>query len=395
MPGTDKPYRVYRGGRVKGRVPLEFRPERRRDGRADGKPRRAPRPRRPPSWRRRIGIALLVVFVFLIVWSIAGYLAVRRGVSAANKRLDKTAPDVRATLDPQSGILISHPSDILLLGSDHNARVLQRANDRHSDSIMVVRTDPGRNRIAYLSIPRDLKVSIPGHGDEKINAAFQIGGAALAVKTIKEFTGLPINHVVVVDFTQFRKLIDDIGGIDITVPEPILSNKFDCPYTQAKCATWPGWRFGKGRQHMDGRHALVYSRIRENRLNPSESDVTRGERQQQVLQAIASQLVSPTEYFKLPFNGGGLLKPLATDLTTGEFMQLAWRKFRASDSKTLHCRLGGDAAFYGGQSVIVPNEDNRPVIQEVLGRAAPQPPRPGSGPFGPGCVVGSGQRIGG
>src|SRR5919199_3536331 len=183
MAGTEKPYRVYRGGRAKGRVPLEFRRDQPQDGRADGKPRRPPRPRRPPSWRRRVGIALLVVFVLLVVWAVAGYFAVRSGVADANARLDKTAPDVRAALDPQEGLLLSHSTNILLLGSDHNARVLQRRNDRHSDSIMIVRTDPSRHRIAYLSIPRDLKVSVPGHGDGKINAAFQYGGPALAVKT--------------------------------------------------------------------------------------------------------------------------------------------------------------------------------------------------------------------
>ena len=65
------------------------------------------------------------------------------------------------------------------------------------------------------------------------------------------------------------------------MPKPILSNSFDCPYaTAARCEAWPGWRFGKGKQTMDGRRALIYSRIRENRLDPSESDITRGERQQ-------------------------------------------------------------------------------------------------------------------
>src|SRR5918911_5597292 len=98
MPGTEKPYRVYRGGRTKGRVPLQSRPAE-QDGRANGKPRRPPRPRRPPSWSRRIGIALLLVLVLVVVWSVAGYFAVRSGVSAANDRLDKSAPDARGALD--------------------------------------------------------------------------------------------------------------------------------------------------------------------------------------------------------------------------------------------------------------------------------------------------------
>src|SRR5919198_659085 len=148
MRGTEKPYRVYRGGRVKGKVPLQSRPEQPDDGRTNGKPRRFQRPRRPPSWRRRIGVALLLLFVVLVVWSIAGYFAVRSGVSAANKRLDASAPDLRNALDEQDGLLLSHSTNILLLGSDHNDRVLQRRNDRHADSIMIVRTDPSRHRLA-------------------------------------------------------------------------------------------------------------------------------------------------------------------------------------------------------------------------------------------------------
>jgi LCP family protein required for cell wall assembly len=278
---------------------------------------------------------------------------------------------------------------ILLLGTDH-ANTDERVTFRRSDSMVLVRTDPDKHRIAYLSIPRDLKAEIPGHGEAKINAAFQLGGPALATRTVRRFTGLPINHVAVVDFGSFEQLIDALGGVTVDVPAPILSNRFDCPYsTQERCSRWEGWRFGQGPQRMSGRRALIYSRIRENRLDPSETDVTRGERQQRVLQAMASKLTSPRTLAKLPFVGDDLLRPLSTDLSTGEFAQLGWVRFRAPEDRALHCRLGGSATNIGGQSYIVSTQENFAVIQMVLGRSAPQPPPPGSGPFGPGCVVGS------
>ncbi|TMK66288.1 MAG: LytR family transcriptional regulator, partial [Actinobacteria bacterium] len=162
---------------------------------------------------------------------------------------------------------------------------------RHSDSIMLVRTDPGKHRIAYLSIPRDLRVEIPGHGTDKINAAFQFGGPTLALQTVKQLTGLDVNHVAFVDFAKFKELVDAIGGIEVDVPKPILSNRFDCPYsTSARCNAWPGWRFAKGKQHMNGQRALVYSRVRENKLDPSETDFARSRRQQQVVQAAGAKL---------------------------------------------------------------------------------------------------------
>ena len=127
--------------------------------------------------------------------------------------------------------------------------------------------------------------------------------------------------------------------------------------------------------------------MRVNQLDPGESDITRGERQQAVLQAIAGKLASAGTFFELPFIGGDLLKPLTTDLSAGQLLQLGWVKFRAGT--TLHCRLGGDSGNYGGQDVIVPSEQNGAVIQMVEGNTAPQPPPPGSGPYGPGCVSGN------
>lgn len=390
MAAGDKPYRVYRGGRAKGKVPLQGRPAE-RDGTRRGsgtEPPQGPRTRRArrPHWRRRILVALGVVLLFLVVWSAASYVAFSGGVSAANRRLD---PATRAALDGQNGLLISTPTTILLLGTDH-ANTDARAADRHSDSIMLVHTDPSRHRISFLSIPRDLQVPIPGHSDNKINAAMQLGGPPLAARTIGAFTGLKINHIVIVDFGSFEQLIDKLGGIDINVPKPIVSDRFDCPYaTSTRCQAWQGWRFAKGVQHMSGHRALIYSRVRVNRLDASESDVTRGERQQAVLQAIAGKLASFGTFMQLPFIGGDLLRPLTTDLSASELMQLGWVKFRSSNGSTLHCRLGGDAGSFGGASVITPSEQNGAVIQEILGNTAPQPPQPGSGPYGPGCVVGS------
>jgi anionic cell wall polymer biosynthesis LytR-Cps2A-Psr (LCP) family protein len=200
---------------------------------------------------------------------------------------------------------------------------------------------------------------------------------------------MDVNHIGIVDFGRFEELIDKVGGIDVNVTEPILSNRFDCPYTGSKCASWKGWRFAKGRQHMNGHRALIYSRVRENQLNPADNDITRAERQQAVLQALSSKLASVGTFFDLPFIGNDLLRPLATDLTPGEILQLGWNKFRSGSGRAVHCRLGGDPDTIGGASVIRPSEENRNVIAMVLGESAPQPPPPGSGTYGPGCVIGN------
>jgi anionic cell wall polymer biosynthesis LytR-Cps2A-Psr (LCP) family protein len=162
-------------------------------------------------------------------------------------------------------------------------------------------------------------------------------------------------------------------------------SKFDCPYaTEERCARWDGWRFAKGKQHMDGRRALIYSRVRKNKLNPADTDFSRAEHNQEVLNAVASKLTGLGTLFKLPFIGDDLVAPIATDISTQGFIGLGWTKFRSSSANTLHCRLGGESS--GGD--IVPTEENRAVIAMVTGDSAPQPPTPGSGAFGPGCVTG-------
>ncbi len=386
MAPDPKPYRLYRGGRVKGKVPAPARPGRqprsdRRSGDAAADyrgPGALPR-RRRLTRGRIVALSALALLLLIVVWAVASWIAFSGGVSDANKRLD---PNARLALTDQGGLLISHSTTILLLGTD-NARIGGREGDRHSDSILLLRTDPSHHRLYYLSIPRDLVVPIPGGGTQKINAAFQIGGPALAIRTIRNFTSLQIDHVMVVNFADFKDLIDALGGIDVNVPKAIRSNRFDCPYaTQARCDQWAGWRFQKGNQHMNGQRALIYSRIRENVLDPSETDFTRGARQQAVLNAVASKFTSFGTLLRMPFSGSSFVKPLTTDLTAGQLLQLGWVKFRAGDGSSVHCRLGGD---FGGGGTGAPSEDNPTTIAMFLGRSAPQPP---TGQFEPGCVIG-------
>jgi LCP family protein required for cell wall assembly len=294
---------------------------------------------------------VLGALLVLLLWVGYGYWQFRGALDAANKRVDA---QTRAALVP-SGSLLSNPSTTLVLGSDRRPN----AGPGRSDSILLVRVDPGRNRIAELSIPRDLRVTIPGHGDDRINVAYALGGPALAIRTVQALTGIPINHVVLVDFSGFRTLVDALGGVTIDNPEKVISNSFD----------GHPWRFARGSLHLDGRHALAYARVRENTANPSDNDLTRGLRQQRVLQAIAHGLASPSTLLHLPSVGRTIGTPLTTDLTANDLLELGWRQMRASS--TLHCRLGGTITSVGGASELIGGDENRRVILAVIGRSAP------------------------
>ena len=387
MAGEEKPYRVYRGGRQKGKVPLQNRARASaRGGRADGSGYRGPGPikeRKRWSWGRRIRVAILLLLLVIVAWAVFSYLSFASGVEAANDRLTAGA---EAALGHQDSLIVSTPTNILLLGTDHANQPGHET--QHADSIMLIRTDPSRHRVVYLSIPRDLRVPIPGVGDTRVNAAMQSGGPPLAIKTISSYTGLRVNHVIIVDFSQFRDVIDALGGITVDVPERILS-KFDCPLkTNAECDRWPGWRFRKGPQHMSGKRALIYSRVRKNLLNPADTDISRTERQQDVLRAMLRQMTSVSTLVKLPFTGGDLAKPLATDLSAFQFIQIGWIYKRGHE---LHCRLGGTPeTLPDGEAVIVSEGDDKErVILAMLGKTAPLGPRPGEERYGAGCVSGA------
>jgi LCP family protein required for cell wall assembly len=332
-------------------------------------PRPSRRPARPPRRRlppwRLILLTVLGALLVLVLWVAYGYWQFRGALNDANRRVDART---RAAL-VSGGSLLSDPSTTLVLGSDRRPD----GGPGRSDSILLIHVDPGANRIAELSIPRDLRVTIPGHGDDRINVAYTLGGPALAIQTVRALTGIPINHVVVVDFSGFRELVDALGGVTIDNPGKIISNSFD----------GHPWRFGRGRLHLDGRHALAYARVRENTANASDNDLTRGLRQQRVLQAIASSLASPGTLLHLPRVGRAIGKPLTTDLSADDLLELGWRQLRAS--RTLHCRLGGTITSVGGASELIGGDENRRVILAVLGKSAPLAAAPGNA-FAAGCT---------
>ena len=392
MAREEKPYRVYRGGRVKGKVPTvraRARAQPRDEAQAAAaRARTTAGPGTVGAEARALGAAHRRSALGALVL-LADRLGGRGLVLVLERRLGREQAPRRRTrssaLAHQSGLLISHSTTILLLGTD-NAQLAARAGDMHSDSIMLLRTDPSHHRLYYLSIPRDLRGADPRRtATQKINAAFQIGGAALAIKTIRDFTGLDVNHVIVVNFGDFKDLIDALGGIDVNVPKPIRSNRFDCPYaTQARCDAVAGLALRRrATQHMNGERALIYSRIRENLLDPSETDFTRGARQQAVIDAVTSKLTSFGTFLAAAVQGR-LVRQAARRPTCRRrsSSQLGWVKFRASGVELgpLPARRRLRRRRHGRTERGQPR-DARDVPRQVGAAAADRQ-------FDPGCVIG-------
>jgi LCP family protein required for cell wall assembly len=253
--------------------------------------------RAAPPRRRRWLYVLGGFLVAVLAVGATGAVAVRQVISgydhniqrfgdpfAAIPRTDRATPDAAAT----------GSMNILLLGSDSridagNPQQWSYGAQR-TDAIMVVHVQADRKAAYVVSIPRDSWVTIPGHGKAKINAAFSWGGPSLMIRTVESVTGVPIDHVVVADFTGFKTLTDQLGGVDITIPQATSDERH----------TWTA-----GVHHMDGEEALDYVRQRHNLPN---GDFDRVRRQQNWIRAVLRKLGST----------GTLLNPLAlnTQLTT-------------------------------------------------------------------------------
>jgi LCP family protein required for cell wall assembly len=233
-------------------------------------------PERRGIWKRYVAGALTVLVAASAATAVAGF-----------NQLDKVAAVFDNELQGIEGELAEappgKPQTILLLGSDRRART---SNDVQSgaisgtraDTMILMRLDPERDAIALLSLPRDLKVRIPGVGVDKLNAAYQEGGTKLTLQTIKDVTGLRVNHVINIDFGGFQEAVDAIGCVYADVDRRYFNDN-------SGVDQYATININPGYQKLCGRDALDYVRYRH-----TDSDIVRAARQQDFLRSAKAQV---------------------------------------------------------------------------------------------------------
>jgi LCP family protein required for cell wall assembly len=218
-----------------------------------------------------------------------------------------------AALD-SGGVPPFSATTILVLGSDGRppgskeggAAADTEGGPTRSDTMMLIRTGGGGT--SRLSIPRDTLVDLPGYGYQKINAAFYYGGAAAAIKTVESFLDVRINHVVVINFTNYPALVDAMGGVTWTG---------GCVDSQISGGTANGGYsllLKPGTHHLNGEQALILARTRENLCNAAWTDITREINQQKLFAAMKSQVLSLTGFVRLPWIAWDAPQTLETDM---------------------------------------------------------------------------------
>ena len=224
---------------------------------------------------------------------------------------------------------MTRPVNLLVLGIDNSGHPISGSFDRNaalggnSDLMLLVRLIPETHEIHVLSIPRDTLVQIPGRGTDKVNDANMLGGPALAAQTVSRLLdGIPLDRYIRVDNGGFVSIIDALGGVEVTVPKQM---DYDDHSQNLSIHLSPGT------QRLNGQHLQEYVRFRHDELG----DISRIQRQQEVLKAIQNQILQPATLLKLPNILKIIQNSVDTNLSSEE--QLAVADFLGhSDQQHLH-----------------------------------------------------------
>jgi LCP family protein required for cell wall assembly len=261
--------------------------------------------------RRKLTLGRVVKYLVLAVgaWLLVSLLLFLVSAQIQSAKVS----DAAETQLSGGGYPLTSPNTILVLGSDARTEGTAEpgaetiGGPSRSDSIMLLRLGGGAN--AQLSILRDTMVDIPGHGRDKINAAYAYGGPALAIETVEQYLGVDVNHLVEVNFENFPELIDSLGGISYTgncVISKINGGSRNGGYTL---------RLKAGTSELTGEEALALARTRKNDCRPNEDDKARARRQQKLLTAMKDKVTSLETFIRLPWVSWAAPKAVRSDMS--------------------------------------------------------------------------------
>jgi LCP family protein required for cell wall assembly len=327
-------------------------------------------------WLRRLGIvaaALLIavgILAGLSYWqltSIIGELHAGPKQSIVDAAKRELGVNPRRSLLGDAALAPAGDETILLLGSDR--RYGERDRGR-ADTIILARISGSQHRIALLSLPRDLLVEIPRYGEDRINAAYELGGERLLISTVRENVGVRIDHFVEVNFRGFDQIVNALGGVYVPVDQRYFNKNIGTLETDySNIDLWPGY------QRLDGSQALAFVRFRH-----TDSDFYRAARQQLFLREAMRQALA--EKFDLP-RVRRLLRAFAraTVSDLDSFGQV-WSLVRAIEETNHVVRLtvpAQDVAVGGGDYLESTTAERRAVVRRWFGesRAPAARRRPG------------------
>lgn len=319
-------------------------------------------PRRPGRRRGRGRRVALVVALLLVGWLAFTAYTPWHAWSTAT-RVDTTpAGDRPAAADGHTYLLVGSDSREGLTAEQKRALGTGSAAGRRTDTIILVHVPSGGGKAALISIPRDSYLPIPGHGKNKVNAAFAIGGPKLLVRTVEQATGLPLDGYVEIGLGGFANVVDSLGGVYLCVPRDIKDAKAHIDLS-------------KGCQTLQGPEALGYVRAR---YSDPKGDIGRAERQRQFLGAVMKQAATPSTVL-LPWRWWSFTHAAAGNLVIGEDTSItdayrvlqALRGVSSGDSLSLVVPLASTNTTTSAGSSVIWNEKRAAALFAMMRDGTP------------------------
>ncbi|WP_085022664.1 LCP family protein [Anaerovibrio sp. JC8] len=271
------------------------------------------------------------MFLLLCAFIIA---AVAGALFASSVLFDKPAkPEKQHLMTAKDKVVV------MIMGVDEREGDVGR-----SDTLMVATLDPKKKKAALLSIPRDTRVKINGHGFDKINAAYAYGGYELTMDTVEDLIGVHMEHYILINIKSFKKIIDAIGGVDINVEKRMYYEDVWDDDGGLLIDLQPGL------QHMDGDTAITYVRYRD-----EEGDIGRIRRQQKFMQAVMDQITSPAIITRIPSIIKEVVNSVQTDLSMKQLIEFATSLKDAQKSGLQAEMLPGKPIYIDGVSYWMPD----------------------------------------
>lgn len=300
-------------------------------------------PRRGRTRKKKTRIwPWVIVFLCFLGAAVAG------AMFASSSLLDRPAAEA-----VEEGLLTAKDkSTIMIMGVDEREDDVGR-----SDTLMIATVDPKKDQAALLSIPRDTRVKINGHGWDKINAAYAYGGEKLTQRTVEDFLGVNMDHYIIINTHAFQKIIDAIGGIDIDVEKRMY---YEDPWDDDGGLVID---LRPGKQHMDGKTAVTYVRFRD-----EEGDIGRIKRQQKFMKACMDKITSPAIIPKLPSVIKEVLGSVKTDLSMRQLLEFAGTLKESQKNGLKTDMVPGRPLYISGVSYWIPDvEKLRTTLASTLG----------------------------
>ena len=244
---------------------------------------------------------------------------------------------------------------VLLMGVDRREGDVGR-----SDTLMLAVIDEEDGRAALLSIPRDTRIEVGSYGYDKINHAYAYGGHELTLASVSTLVGVPVTHYIMIDTSAFERIVDAVGGVDITVEKRMY---YEDPWDDNGGLVID---LRPGEQHMDGAQAIQYVRYRD-----GEGDIGRIGRQQQFMRALFAQLLSPQVLPRLAAVVDEVQNAVDTDLSTRQLLTLAAR-LKDMDGGISMQLVAGTPAYLGDVSYWIPDlVETRRALFAGVGKELP------------------------